>query len=148
MEVILWLVIVAGLIGIELATLALTTIWFAGGAAAAALAAALGARYLVQILVFLVVSLVLLLSLRPFACGFRQRKGTKTNVEEIPGQTALVTEAVDNLKETGAVQLKGLTWTARTEEDGITIPAGVPVEVIRVDGVKVIVKEKEKEEKA
>ena len=143
MEVILWLVIVVALIGIELATLALTTIWFAGGAAAAALAAALGAGYLLQLLVFLLGSAVLLLLFRPLARKFRQREGTKTNVEEIPGQTALVTETVDNLEESGAVKLKGLTWTARTEEGKPPIPVGTPVVVTRVDGVKLIVRDKE-----
>ena len=37
---VIWLIILAVLIVIEIATLGLTTIWFAGGAAAAALAAA------------------------------------------------------------------------------------------------------------
>ena len=116
MNVILWLVITAALIGIELATLALTTIWFAGGALAAAIAAAFGAGYPIQGIVFLAVSAVLLLLFRPLARRFRERKRTRTNVETIPGQTALVTETVDNIRESGAVQLGGLTWTARTLE--------------------------------
>lgn len=145
MNVIFWLVILAVLIVVELATLALTTIWFAGGAAAAAAAAAAGGGYPLQIILFLAVSLILLAAMRPFAKRFRQRKGTRTNVEGIPGRTALVTEGIDNLKETGAVQLSGLTWTARTREGEKPIGVGKAVVVERVDGVKLIVREKEDE---
>ena len=42
-ELIFWLVLLVVLLVIELATLGLTTIWFAGGAAAAFVASILGA---------------------------------------------------------------------------------------------------------
>lgn len=53
--VIFWLVAMVALIVIELATLRLTTIWFACGAGAV-VAAALDAALLLQILMFVVVS--------------------------------------------------------------------------------------------
>ena len=144
MDIILWLVITAVLIGIEIATLGLTTIWFAGGSLAAAIAAAFGGSYPVQILVFLAVSALLLIFTRPYAKRFIERRKTATNVENIPGKTAVVTETIDNLKETGAVMLNGLTWTARTLEGDSPVEKDRIVGVLRVDGVKLIVKEKEK----
>ncbi len=143
MDIILWLVITAVLIGIEIATLGLTTIWFAGGGLAAAVSAAFGGSYPVQILVFLAVSALLLIFTRPYAKRFIERKKTTTNVENIPGKTAVVTETIDNRKETGAVMLNGLTWTARTLEGAAPVEKDRIVEVLRVDGVKLIVKEKE-----
>ncbi len=98
MDIILWLLITAVLIGIEIATLGLTTIWFAGGSLAAAIAAAFGGSYPVQILVFLAVSALLLIFTRPYAKRFIERRKTATNVENIPGKTAVVTETIDNLK--------------------------------------------------
>ena len=52
---IMWLVILAVLLGIEIATLGLTTIWFAGGALIAFLLSLVGAPLWSQIAIFFVV---------------------------------------------------------------------------------------------
>lgn len=49
----LWLVVLIVSIGVEVATLGLTSIWFAGGAVVAVIAAALQAPIWLQILLFL-----------------------------------------------------------------------------------------------
>ena len=67
MDAIVWLGIVIVLIIIEIATLGLTTIWFAGGALAACIAALLQADLMIQVLLFLAVSVLLLLFTRPVA---------------------------------------------------------------------------------
>ena len=54
---IIWLVIVAVMLIIEIFTMGLTTIWFSIGALASAVADALGAPLWVQVLLFIVVSL-------------------------------------------------------------------------------------------
>ena len=46
---------------------------------------------------------------------------------------------IDNLAATGAVKLDGVTWTARTPEDGVTVEEGAPVIVQEIQGVKLIV---------
>ena len=53
----LWLVVLIVSIGVEVATLGLTSIWFAGGAVVAVIAAALQAPIWLQILLFFAVSL-------------------------------------------------------------------------------------------
>jgi len=53
MKVIYWLAIFIVLLIIEIATMGLTTIWFAGGALVAAIACYAGANLTVQILCFL-----------------------------------------------------------------------------------------------
>ncbi len=55
-----WLIVLVVLVVIELLTMGLTTIWFAGGALIATIAAVLGAPMVVQVILFLVVSGVLI----------------------------------------------------------------------------------------
>ena len=62
-----WLVFFLILVIIEIATLALTTIWFAGGALAAFVLSLLGAGIEAQLAVFVAVSFVLLIFTRPWA---------------------------------------------------------------------------------
>ena len=61
-----------------------------------------------------------------------------TNLDRVIGQTASVTETVDNRHSSGAVYVDGKTWTARSA-DGSVIPAGTQVAVQRMEGVKLFV---------
>ncbi|MGN1142508.1 MAG: NfeD family protein [Oliverpabstia sp.] len=143
MEAICWLAIMIVFLVIEIATLGLTTIWFAGGALVACIAALLHANIWVQIVLFLVVSVLLLLFTRPLAIRYMNKDRTKTNVDSMVGKEAVVTETIDNLKAQGVVQVNGLEWTARSEKSQEVIPKGAIVEIGRVDGVKLIVRKKE-----
>ena len=143
MEAIFWMAAVIVLIVIEIATLGLTTIWFAGGALIACIAALFHANILVQAVLFLAVSIILLFFTRPVAVRYLNKNRTKTNVDSLAGEEAVVKQEINNLKSQGQVSLNGLDWTARTEDNQEIIEAGALVEVIRVEGVKVVVKRKE-----
>ena len=140
-----WLIALVVFLVIEAATLCLATIWFAGGALVALIAAMCGAGIVIQIVLFLVVSLVLLFFTRPFAVRFLNKDTLKTNVDRVVGMEGVVTKEISNLAGTGKVSLGGNMWTARTENEGGTIPVDAVVTVLRVEGVKLIVKVKEKE---
>ena len=140
-----WLIALVVFLVIEPATLGLATIWFAGGALVALIAAMCGAGIVIQIVLFLVVSLVLLFFTRPLAVRFLNKDTLKTNVDRVVGMEGVVTEEISNLAGTGKVSLGGNMWTARTENEGGTIPVDAVVTVLRVEGVKLIVKVKEKE---
>lgn len=140
-----WLIALIVFLVIEAATLGLATIWFAGGALVAMIAAMCGAGLGIQVASFLVVSLVLLIFTRPFAVRFLSKDTLKTNVDRVIGMEGVVTEEISNLAGTGKVSLGGNIWTARTENEGGTIPVDAVVAVLRVEGVKLIVKVKEKE---
>ena len=139
MDMIGWLVAFVILIGIEAATMALTTIWFAGGAVAAFLAAVLGASVQVQLVVFLIVSFVLLLFTRPLAIRFVNRETVKTNVDGLIGRKAKVIKKIDNNEPSGAAVIDGQEWTARSADEAVTIPVGTHVVIKEVRGVKLIV---------
>ena len=112
------------LIGIEAATMALTTIWFAGGAVFAFFAAVLGFSIQTQLVVFLIVSFILLLFTRPLAMRFVNRETVKTNVDGLIGRRAKVITKIDNNEPSGATVVDGQEWTARSMDDAVTIPVG------------------------
>lgn len=142
MEPITWLIILIVLIVIEIITLGLTTIWFAGGSLVAFIAALCGAGLPLQVILFLVVSLVLLLFTRPLAMKYLNKNRSKTNVESVIGEQAVVLQEINNLEARGQVQLNGLEWTARANDPNQIIQKGQVVNIVRVDGVKLIVENK------
>lgn len=145
MEAICWLAVVIVLLVIEIATLGLTTIWFAGGALVACIAALFHAGILVQVILFLAVSVLLLFFTRPMAVRYMNKSRTKTNAESLVGKEALVLQRIDNLNSQGQVQVNGLEWTARSGSSQEVIEPGTIVEIEKIDGVKLIVKRKEGE---
>ena len=136
-----WLVVFILLILIELATMGLTTIWFAGGAVAGFVASMLGANVVIQAAAFFAVSILLLFFTRPFAVRYINSNKTKTNVDGLIGQEALVLEEINNIRETGCARLEGKEWTARSMNDTV-IPKDTVETVERIEGVKLIVKAK------
>lgn len=138
-----WLVFLIAAIVIEVMTLGLTTIWFAGGAVIAILAAMLQAPIAVQVILFLTVSLVLLFFTRPIAVKYFNKDRVKTNVESLVGRQAVVIEEIDNLRAAGQVTVGGQQWTARSMEEKVQIPAGTIVKIMAINGVKLIVKPEE-----
>ncbi len=137
---IFWLVLLIVCIIIELPTMGLTTIWFAGGALAAILAALLHAPFFLQVILFLLVSLILLFFTRPIAVKYFNKDRVKTNVESMVGRQAIVTSEICNLHSTGQVTIGGLEWSARSYDDRLRIPVGTVVNVAAINGVKLIVK--------
>ena len=141
MDVIGWLMAFVILIVIEVATTALTTVWFAGGAFAAFFAALAGVPVKPQLLIFITVSFVLLIFTRPFVLKYIKRDRVRTNVESLVGRKAKVTVEINNDLSAGAAVLDGQEWTARSYADEVVIPAGHKVVVTEIRGVKLIVKE-------
>lgn len=133
-----WLIIMAVLILFEIATLGLTTIWFAFGALAAFIASLFGANIIVQIAVFFLVSLITLIFTRPVALRFFNNDRIKTNAESLIGEKARVIERIDNINASGRVMLNGQEWMARSDGNDI-IETGCTVTVNNISGVKLIV---------
>ena len=136
----LWLVVLIVSIGVEVATLGLTSIWFAGGAVVAVIVAAFHGPVWLQILLFFAVSPLLLFFTRPIAVRYFNRDRVRTNVESMIGRQAIVTSEIDNLQGIGQVTVGGQEWSARTEADGMNLQPGTVVDIVAVNGVKLIVK--------
>ncbi len=134
-----WLGLIVAFIAVEAATVNLVSIWFIGGAVAGLVCAILDVSVLLQWTVFIAVSAGLLALLRPVLKKYLRVKPTKTNADRLVGQEALVTEQIDNLRETGAIRINGVLWTAKSADD-TQIPIGTRVVIERIEGAKVYVK--------
>ena len=147
MGVIGWAAACLFFIVIEVGTMALTTIWFAGGALAGLIACLLGAGIELQLVVFAAVSFILLILTRPLALRYVNRQVKRTNAEGLIGSRARITERVDNAAGTGTAVLDGKEWTARTLRQGEVIPEGDMAIVRKIQGVKLLVEPDNREQK-
>ena len=143
MNPVIWLVILIVLLVIEVITLGLSTIWFAGGALVSFIAALAGAGVAVQVVLFLAVSIVLLLFTRPVVMKYLNKNKTATNADSLIGEQAIVTQTINNLMGRGEVQVRGMAWTARSGQENEVIEKDAVVRILRIDGVKLIVEKKE-----
>lgn len=142
-EVAFWLILLIVCIGIEIPTMGLTTIWFAGGALVAIFAAVVGAPIWLQAVIFIVVSLLLLFFTRPIAVKYFNKDRVKTNVESMVGRQAIVISEIDNLQGIGQVTVGGQEWSARSADERVNIAVGAVVTVVAINGVKLIVREQQ-----
>ncbi len=141
--VIVWLAVLIVMIIIEMATMGLTTIWFAGGALVGIVVAAVGGPVWLQVLLAIIVSAVLLVFTRPIAMKHFNKDREKTNAESLVGRQAIVISEINNLHGIGQVTINGMEWTARTVVDGKTIEPGAVVVIRGINGVKLLVEEVE-----
>lgn len=117
----IWLAAIIVFLLVEAGTVALVSIWFAGGALLAMIAAALGAGVPVQLAVFVLSSGLLLALMWPLAKKRINGRHVRTNADRLIGREVLVTEQIENLKETGEIKVNGVLWTA-VSADGSVIP--------------------------
>lgn len=139
METLIWLILIVTFVGIEIATVGLTSIWFAGGALVAFIAKLAGASVFWQIMIFIAASAIFLTLIRPWALKYFKPRLVKTNYETVLGEKVRVTTDIDNIKGTGSAIYKGQEWTARAVEEGKTFAAGEIVTVKEIRGVTLYV---------
>lgn len=138
--IILWFLLVVVAAVIEILTMDLTSIWFALSALVAFLLAIFGVPIPIQFLAFIAISIGLLLSVRPLAKRYFQTNIISTNSDRLVGKTALcIKEIVEGGR--GEVKIDGVIWTAVTQ-DGSVVTKDTSVEVLAIEGVKLIVKVK------
>lgn len=133
-----WLAALVALLALEAATVGLVSLWFAVGSLCALLTSFFVGNIWVQFAVFLAVSFLCLVIIRPLARKYADPRRESTNADRVVGAEGVVTQAIDNLKATGQVSVKGAVWTARTEDETV-VPVGTTIRVLRIEGVKLIV---------
>lgn len=138
MYAVYWLIASAVFLLLEILTLGLTSIWFAGGAVIAAAAALIGGPLWLQALIFIAVSCLLFVLTRPIAKKYLNGRVQKTNAEALIGEKAVVKESIHNVEGRGVVFVNGLEWSARSA-DGKEIQEGSEVVIREIQGVKLIV---------
>lgn len=143
--VLMWTILAIVFALLEGVTLGLTTIWFAIGSLAGMVMAMLGFGINAQLIAFMLSALLTFAFVRPIAQKVLKVGYTKTNVDSLIGKTGVVHVAIEPYK-VGQVKVNGQIWTSKAELDDVMIPAGLEIVVIRVDGVKLIVRPLESKE--
>ena len=134
-----WLII-AGLFFVgEIFTLGFLIFWFGIGALFVMIVSFFTTNIIIQTTVFLITSTIFILATKPLVKKFVDVKKTNTNVFSIIGKKALVIKDIDPIHSSGQIKLNGEVWSAETENDEI-IKKGSEVEVLKINGVKAIVK--------
>lgn len=132
----------------EIITVGFLLFWFGVAALIAMIVSFFTSNIIVQMTVFIISSVILIFATKPFVKKFVNQKTVVTNALSIVGKKGIVLQEVDTMK--GQVKIGGEIWSAQCEEndgglntDGtnsVLIPVGSEVEVIKIEGVKVIVK--------
>jgi membrane protein implicated in regulation of membrane protease activity len=123
---------------IEVFTFGLTTIWFALAALVMVFLSFLPIPLVFQIIIFLVISAFFLFFTRPIAIKKFKTGKVKTNVDSLVGKHALVVKQLGEF-DRGEVKIGGQIWTAISDDSSV-INEGTKCEVIRIEGVKAIVR--------
>ena len=139
-----WLGIAIVALIIELNTTDLSSIWATVGGAIPAIVAIWCHIIWVQIIIFLVISILGILLIRPYVKRYVKRNEIETNVDSLIGKKAICVDDIgpDNV---GACKIDGKIWSAIAKDDATIINAGQKVEVLSIDGVKLIVRPLDKE---
>lgn len=137
MEPIYWLIGLGAFVIIEMISLGLTSIWFAGGCLVAFVAALLGAPFWLQVALALAVSILLLLFTKPVVEKHLNHSREKTNVDSVRGRQGKVVEEIDNFNQKGTVLIDGMEWMARNAASDEKLPVDTRVEVCEVRGAHV-----------
>ncbi len=135
-----WLAVVAVSLIVEFFTWDLTSIWFAvAGLVSLILSAIDGINWVWQLGVFIVVSAVLIIFVRQICKKLLLKSDEKTNVDAFIGKRTKLVTGISDADHLGTVKFNGITWSALTE-NGTALESGAEVEIVRVDGNKMIVK--------
>jgi len=132
-----WVIIAVVCGSIEIFTMGLWFLWLA----LAALLVAVGVRLdwlgtlQWQLLIFAFFTLIFIIFTRPLAIKFFKTKDTISNVKALVGQHGISTTDIEPLQY-GQVKVNGEIWTAISNHE---IKSGTKIEVIDIDGVKLIV---------
>ena len=140
----IWFGVVVLTLIVEGQTADLVAIWFAPSAFVALILSFFQVQFWVQFGVFVGLTLIgLLLSFTIFRPMMKKREKTvKTNVDAMAGKLALVEEDVNNAIPTGVAKINGQLWTARMVDPAATAKKGEWVEIVRVEGSKLICRPK------
>jgi membrane protein implicated in regulation of membrane protease activity len=141
-----WFVAALVLLGAELLTLSFVAFYPALGSLAAALTALFGGDIGIQLLVFVVVTVgALLLTRRPLLRLLKKTPSVPSNASTVVGRRAVVVIPIEaGPGQRGQVRVGTEHWSAKSENEH-PIADGTTVEVVRIDGVALVVRPVEAE---
>lgn len=123
----------------ELFTTGFFLLAFGIGAGAAAIAAYLGVDPFLQVLIFILVSGAVVLMIRPITKRLNERHRNFVGSDRVLEKRALVLTEINPALGNGMVRVDAEEWRALSE-DGSVIAKDTIVEVLRIDGTRLVVR--------
>jgi len=141
---IIWAVVALLLIVLEAFISGFVILWFGIAAVPTAIIAYFFPhKVILQLTVFAVLSIVLLLSTRKLAAKlYSTNTPVQVGIDRLLGKYGTVLEPINPDNAKGLVRLDHEQWRAESE-DGSIIEAGTRIQVMKIDGTRVIVKKAE-----
>lgn len=136
-----WLAIMVGLIIFEAMTAQIVALWFIGGSLVSLILAIFNVHIAIQIAAFLIISITLMIFINPILKKLNKNKELKTNAEELTEEVGLVIKDIPT-DDIGEVKVKYQIWNA-VSENNEPIEKGKKVSIVKIEGNKLVVKEKE-----
>ena len=136
----IWFILIFAFLIFESLTLNLVTIWFAFGSLCAFISTYFTNNIVIQLIVFIITTILSLIITKPIFDKYIKKNIVKTNFDVIIGKEGIVTKDIKK-NENGRVKVDGKDWMATSKTE---IKEGTIVEIIKIEGAKVIVKEKER----
>lgn len=133
-----WLIVAIAFGIAELMTTSLTLVWFSIGALIAMVLSTFIENIFIQITVFTVISITLLIVFTKYFVDKDKSFKYNTNLQGIAQKKGVVKQEI-NPYATGIVTLGGEEWTA-ISADNIKIEKETIVSVVRIEGVKLVVR--------
>ena len=135
----MWLMVIILLALVEVMTINLTTIWFVISGIVALILSFFIDSFIIQFSVFVILGVILLITTKPILKKFIKVNNEKTNLDRVIGMKGVVTSKIEPLS-VGEVKVDGKRWSAISDS---AIEQNEIVEVLKIDGVKLIVKKEE-----
>lgn len=121
----------------EIFTTGFLIFWFGLGALLTMIASLFITNIFIQATIFVISSTLLIFLTKPLINKFVSKKTVATNVYEVIGKKGIVTQEINPITGKGQVKVGNEIWTAISDE---TLPLDTHIEVLKVEGVKLIVK--------
>lgn len=133
-----WLIVAGIFFIIEIATVGFLVFWLGIGALLAMVTSFITSNIIVQTVIFVVSSCILIPFTKPLADKFSSKKSVQTNSYSLINKHGIVTADINPIEGIGQVKVNGEIWSAKTDDES-AIAKGTEIEVLKIDGVKLVV---------
>ena len=134
----IWLIAAGVFFVVEIATTGFLVFWLGVASLISMLASFITSNIIIQTIVFVISSCILIPLTKPLADKFISKKVVPTNSYSLINKQGIVTIDINPIEGVGQVKVNGEIWSAKTD-DGTIITKDTRIEVIKIDGVKLIV---------
>lgn len=134
----IWLIAAGVFFIAEIATAGFLIFWLGIGALLAMITSFITDSIIIQTIVFVVSSCILIPLTKPLADKFITKKTVPTNSYSLINKHGIVISDINPIEGVGQVKVNGEIWSAKTEAESL-IEKGTEIEVIKIDGVKLVV---------